>query len=245
MIQVESPSPGLRTAILSRPEKGNALSAELVESLIDVATSAEGDPDVHTLAFSTSGNDFCSGFDLSSIESESDATLLHRFVRVELLLSMIWHSRLQTVAWARGKTWGAGADLFAACSHRICESDASFRFPGARFGLVLGTRRLAERVGTELARKLVANGDSLRSEQALDCGLVSELRSDKFEDHVPAWSKPLVADRYTSDMLWSVTRPDHRDSDLANLVRSAARPGLKERVVRYREAMRAAASKPR
>ena len=48
------------------------------------------------------------------------------------------------MAVATGRAWGAGADLFASCDIRACTPDASFRFPGTAFGIVLGTRRLVE-----------------------------------------------------------------------------------------------------
>ena len=59
---------------------------------------------------------------------------------------------------ATGRAWGAGADLFASCDIRACAPDATFRFPGTAFGIVLGTRRLVELVGWDRARPLVTEG---------------------------------------------------------------------------------------
>lgn len=243
MIEVKSLR-GIRQLVLSRPERGNALSAELVEGLIEAVAAAESDPDAHTIVFGTSGKNFCTGFDLGSIEVETDAALLHRFVRIEMLLAAVWHSHLRTVACARGKTWGAGADLFTACSIRVCGPDTSFRFPGARFGLVLGTRRLAERVGTDLARRLVAEDIILDAAGAVASGLASEVRTDLSTDYLQSSPAPLI-DSQTAAFLSSATRADHRDADLALLVRSAVTAGLKERMVGYRDASRAAAERRR
>jgi enoyl-CoA hydratase/carnithine racemase len=94
---------------------------------------------------------------------------------LEALLDAVWRAPVRTVAIAQGRAWGAGADLFAACDLRIALSGASFRFPGAGFGIVLGTRRLAERVGTDRARAWVSDGATVDAEQALACGLASQL----------------------------------------------------------------------
>lgn len=222
---------GVATLTLARPERGNALAADLVEALIAQASAALADPTVHTLVLRAQGKHFCTGLDLSDLESSSDAELLHRLVRIETLLSMLWHAPLRTVAVVQGRTWGAGADLFAVCEQRIAAADCTFRFPGAQFGIVLGTRRLAERLGADLARELTVGGGELDAAQALLHGLATPGAEDL--------SPPRV-DRATAAALRSATRLDHRDADLAALVRSAAEPGLKQRIASYRVRLLAA-----
>lgn len=168
-------SDGIASIEINRAQRGNALSNELVEAALDAVTQACRDPSVHTLMFAGAGRNFCTGFDLDGLESQSDGDLLLRFARIEALLDAVWRAPVRTVAIAQGRTWGAGADLFAACDQRIALSGASFRFPGAGFGIVLGTRRLAERVGTERARAWVSDGATVDAEQALACGLASQL----------------------------------------------------------------------
>jgi enoyl-CoA hydratase len=80
--------------------------------------------------------------------------------------------------WRAGRTWGAGADLFAACDLRVAAPDTLLRFPGAQFGMVLGTRRLAERIGADAARRLVLEGGELSAPQALAAGLASSVGDD-------------------------------------------------------------------
>jgi enoyl-CoA hydratase/carnithine racemase len=172
------------------------------------------------------GRHFCTGLDLSDLDSATDAELLLRLVRIETLLARLWHAPLRTVALAQGRAWGAGADLFVACEQRVALPGASFRFPGAQFGIVLGTRRLAERVGTDAARAAVIGGLELDAEEALRCGLACAAQDSPFEPRV---------DAATARALRAATRADHRDADLAALVRSAAEPGLRERVAAYRQ----------
>eukprot|EP01041_Mallomonas_annulata_P023152 gene23152-43602_t len=155
------------TLVLKRPERGNALSSDLVEELLARVTAAFVDRSIQRLVLRGDGANFCSGLDLSDLEESSDGQLLHRLVRIETLLSTLWHAPVQTVAIAQGRAWGAGADLFAACEVRVGLIGSSYRFPGALFGVVLGTRRLAEHIGVERARQLLTQGEQLDSVQAL------------------------------------------------------------------------------
>ncbi|MEI7447126.1 MAG: enoyl-CoA hydratase/isomerase family protein, partial [Burkholderiales bacterium] len=166
---------GVACIELNRPARGNALSASLVEALLAAVRRACADPSVHTLAFAGAGRHFCTGFDLGDLESLSEGDLVLRFVRVEALLDAVWRAPVRTVAIATGRAWGAGADLFAACDVRVAAADATFRFPGAAFGIVLGTRRLAERVGTERARAWVTTGATLDAAEAAAAGLASRV----------------------------------------------------------------------
>ena len=222
---------GVRTLTLARPERGNALSAELVEALLAAVQGAAADSSLHTLLLRAEGDHFCTGLDLSSLDSETDASLLWRLVRIETLLAALWHAPLRTVAVAQGRCWGAGADLFVACETRIAAEATQFRFPGAGFGIVLGTRRLAERVGTDMARRCTVDGQLLAAPDAQRVGLVSRLGGLGQTDLAAP-----VADAVTAAALRRATRSDQRDHDLAALVRSAARPGLKARVQAYRAA---------
>lgn len=224
---------GVTTLTLARPERANALAADLVEALLARVQEANADDAVHTLVLRGAGRHFCTGLDLSDLETASDGDLLQRLVRIETLLAALWHAPQRTVAVAQGRAWGAGADLFATCEQRIALAGSSFRFPGALFGIVLGTRRLAERIGTDRARTLVVDGGELDTAQALACGLAST-------DCETAPTAPRV-DASTARAVRAATRADHRDADLAALVRSAAAPGLKARISAYRERLRGAA----
>jgi len=180
------------------------------------------------------GKHFCTGFDLSDLEAQSDGDLLQRFVRIEALLAAIWHAPLRTMAFAQGRVWGAGADLFAVCDRRVAIGDASFRFPGAGFGLVLGTRRLAERIGVDAARRCVIDGLTLDAQAAQEAGLAAELLPSDAGVAGIINASPAVG-RETLAQLHAATRSDRRDADLAALVRSASLPGLKQRIIDYRD----------
>lgn len=238
---------------LARAQRGNALSEAMVEALIAAVEGALADPTLHTLVLDAQGDHFCTGFDLGALVpdetptettattgepsgatplSASDGPLLWRFVRIEHLLSLLWHAPLRTVALTRGRVWGAGADLAATCDLRLCTADSQWRFPGAGFGIVLGTRRLAALVGQPRALRWVAEGQRIDAVNAVEAGLANAILASlpTSTEQLPA----LSVDRNTYARLKAATRPDLRDADLAALVQSAAQPGLTGRLLHYR-----------
>ena len=231
-LQVDRHETGVLRLTLARPERGNAVDTALAEALLQQVQAACEDPSLHTLVLAGQGRHFCTGLDLTDLESTTDGELLWRLVRIETLLSTLWTAPLRTVAVAHGRTWGAGADLFAACEERVVLDGATFRFPGARFGIVLGTRRLAERIGRDAARRIVIEGHEVDAAQALTLGLATAATE---RTAVPALGAATA--RAVRVATQRAAGGDAQDADLADLVRSAARPGLRERIAAYRAAL--------
>ena len=109
--------------------------------------------------------------------------------------------------------------------------------PGLKFGLQLGTRRLSTRVGGDAARGLLAGSKTFGAVEALDIGFLRQV--------APAEAWPGLVLRAADEAqqlsiiaaakLQAATVTDTRAEDLADLVRSAADPGLKERIREYRK----------
>ena len=221
---------------LNRPGKANALSASLVEALIDAIEYACTDG-TRLMIFDGNGNHFCAGFDFTGYLEASEGDLVLRFVRIEHLLQQIYHAPFMTLVLAHGRIFGAGADLVCTCSTRIAAPGTTFRMPGLRFGLVLGTRRLAERVGTDAARDVLATSRTFDADEAIKLGFVTQIAA-----HTD-WPQLADAARTASGALTppslarlnGQTVSDTRAADMAALAQSASVPGLKERIRIFRD----------
>lgn len=224
---------------LNHPDRANALSAELVEALL-VAVNDAIDSQARVLVLSGAGPTFCGGFDLSTLEQESDASLVYRFLRIELLLQTLYYAPLHTVALVHGSVSGAGADLVAACTRRIAAPGSTLRFPGIRFGVVLGTRRLMDLVGAR-ARRLLLEQERVEAEEALRINLIDRIaEQDEWDEIIKRLSRDVGA--VPAESASKVLQIDIDDSyrDLGLLVRSIAEPGLKARMQVYWQAAKAA-----
>ncbi|MBT3701052.1 MAG: enoyl-CoA hydratase/isomerase family protein [Alphaproteobacteria bacterium] len=232
------------TITLNNPDRGNALSPSMVQEINQALDRAEAKSQA-LVVFQGAGKHFCTGFDLSDLADVDDDILLSRIIQIELLLARIWSAPFLTLALAKGRTFGAGADLVASCDRRFAQTGASFSFPGAAFGLVLGTRRLGERIGRDTAQNLILSGGFLSDIDSLKAGLLHDLVSLPDEIEALIETETVTARRLnevTRRQISQALNPDIAalDNDLANLVRSASVPGLKKRIEDYRASVMAA-----
>jgi enoyl-CoA hydratase/carnithine racemase len=243
------------TLTLDRPARANALDRVTVARLDDAVDEAASAGDLSALVILGNGKNFCGGFDLTGLETSDEATLIVRFIEIETLLQKLYHAPFATIAWAQGNALGAGADIFAACEHRIAAPDARFRMPGWGFGVALGTRRLADRIGAAAARDVLSAGRTLDARQALHAGLATAVAdtglAPAMADVAPPLASNAGSDTPLADIIANARRlgpgarhlnaltvPDHRESDMAALVASLLRePSLKERMLTYARAV--------
>ena len=107
--------------------------------------------------------------------------------------------------------------------------------PGPKFGLVLGTRRLSALVGEDSARQLLLREKPFDSKDALKTNFISQIKET---DYWPVVEKKIYSqvkqiDSNTYAELTAQKRLDHRDKDMAALVRSARSSSVQSRVLRY------------
>lgn len=222
---------------LNRQQKANALSATLVEALIDAVEYAATDG-TRLLIIEGAGPHFCAGFDFTDVQAQSEGDLALRFIRIETLLQALYHAPCATLALAHGRVFGAGADIIASCGMRIAAAGTTFRMPGLRFGVVLGTRRLMHRIGADRAREILSTSRAFDAAEALATGFLTGIAAA--ED----WPAQVAAAQQAAETLTPAAAAalhrrivtDSRAEDMAELTRSVSTPGLKERIRKYREA---------
>ncbi len=228
---------GVVTLLLRRPDRANALNSALVEDLHGALDSAlEQEPSL--LVLRGEGRNFCAGFDFTGFEDLSVAELAWRFVRIEQLLQRLTHAPCATMSLAQGGCFGAGADLVVACGMRVATPEARFRMPGWCFGLALGTRRLARRVGEFGALRMLEGAAILDAAAACELSLVDEIRS------ADAWESCIAKARATARVLDSGARRrlteiltgDTRAADMSSLIASLTAGDLKARIRTFRAA---------
>ena len=221
----------ITTVTLAAPASANALDAAMVEALHGIVDAATEDG-TRVLAIEAEGRAFCAGLGLDGLAEESDASLLLRLVRIQLLLEKLWYGPLISLSVVRGVAAGAGADLVMATTVRYATAAASLRFPGSEFGAVLGVRRLAECTSSSFAAEVAASGRAIDAEEA---GRVRiwKLIEDDAEAEVADLARGIA--RRSTETVAAIQQeaaafrsgPD----PMGALVRSlASRPGLVDRV---------------
>lgn len=224
----------IKHLFLNRPQKRNALSLALADAILLAFEQATHDG-TRLIVLQGKGHGFCAGFDFSEIDSSSAGDLLLQFVRIEQMLQVVAHSPVDTLALAHGAAIGAGADLLVACRHRVGASDLESRFPGARFGLILGSHRLAECVGADVAQGLIGSPEKIGATRMREIGLLNEvIETTQWPQHVQRVLHQVnqVSPQARAQVL-RLLRPDTRAEDMMELVRSASHPDIKARIAAY------------
>lgn len=220
---------------LNRPQKMNALAPELVLALT-AGIQAAHQQNIPLLIFKGNGKNFCAGFDFSDLDTATDGDLLQRIIQIEIMLDLLANSPAMTVALCHGRNFGAGVDIIAACKQRIAAAGTHFRFPGIKFGLILGTRRFQNIVGTQNALEILSSTRVFDAHEAQQIAFMQEIREQE------EWPALIEQAEQNNAILSDVTRRNlynvlysnaESDQNLAALVRSAAAPGLKDRIRAY------------
>jgi enoyl-CoA hydratase/carnithine racemase len=230
IVQKDGP---LKRLTLNRPDKRNALSLSLAEALLEHIQESETDG-TRLLVLKGNGSSFCAGFDLGNFTEASPGDLLLHFVRIEQMLQALAYASFDTAAFVHGNVVGAGADLAVACGHKVAEANSKFMFPGARFGLILGTRRLARCIGGQQASRLVG-GLSIDAEEALRIGLIDSI---SLEPNQTAYENQLLESLQetsisTRKKVLNACRVDSRSDDMRDLVNSASSSDIKNQLDTY------------
>jgi enoyl-CoA hydratase/carnithine racemase len=190
-------SSGVLSVFLDRPERLNAVNAELVEDLLDAIKQAERADDIRAVVLAGRGRAFCAGHDLKedlSGETTSEATL--RLGRLQDITRAIRGLDVPVVAAVHGHAIGAGAEFLLACDLVVAASDTRFRFPEVSLGLSVtngATRLLPALVGPLRAKQMIMLGDAIDARTALTMGLVNEVvAADEVLPLAQAWAQRLA-----------------------------------------------------
>jgi methylglutaconyl-CoA hydratase len=197
-LRVELADDGVAHLVLDRPDKRNALNAELVAALAEAFRSTAADPAVRVVLLSGAGRDFCSGADLGELEQIADlgpeASLADAARMGELFRLMRRHPR-PIVAAVRGRALAGGAGLAAGSDLVIAEEGAEFGFPEVHLGFVpaMVMTMLRRKVTEGRAFELVVRGDRISAVEAERVGLVNHvLPAEGFDEAARGWAAELA-----------------------------------------------------
>lgn len=167
------------TITLARPEKRNALNAEMAKQ---VRAAVEDAADSRVTIITGTERAFCAGGDLEELQRWSEmggdqisSVLYESF---QGMIRSIRASDSIVIAALNGAAVGAGMDLALACDLRVAAAGVKLGQVWVTLGVIPGTggawltQALA---GPGPAAELLLTGDLITAEQALEAGLVNEV----------------------------------------------------------------------
>ncbi|HEX3773223.1 MAG TPA: enoyl-CoA hydratase-related protein [Polyangiaceae bacterium] len=170
------------TITVNRPQKLNALNAQVLSELTQAFEALESAPiEARARAVILTGagdKAFVAGADigemsgLSAAQAYAFSALGHRLGRLMEAASF------PIIAAVNGFALGGGSELALCCDYIFAAERAKFGQPETNLGLLPGfggTQRLARRVGLGRAREMVYSGEPISAGEALAIGLVNRV----------------------------------------------------------------------
>ncbi|MGI5217857.1 enoyl-CoA hydratase/isomerase family protein [Nocardia sp. CA-290969] len=177
----EQDGPVLRLTI-DRPARRNALAPGMLRELIDALTRAATDENLRVVHIQGAGEDFCSGVDWVSTNSDNRRPRTGDLVRriphtANRLIELVHTIHLPVVCTVRGWAAGMGCNLALAADFTVAARDAVFWEPFLNRGFSPDTGStwlLPRLVGLARAKRMLLLGEKIGGSEAADWGLVHE-----------------------------------------------------------------------
>ncbi len=165
---------------INRPDKLNALSANVLDDLRHLITDLRVRDDVRAIVLTGAGEKaFVAGADIAELAALNDVELGREFAQNgQAVFSLIETSPKPVIAAVNGFALGGGCELALACHIRICSENAKFGQPEVNLGIIPGyggTQRLTRVLGRTMATDLILTGRMLDAREALEQGLVARV----------------------------------------------------------------------
>jgi enoyl-CoA hydratase len=190
---------GVSLVTVDRPEKLNALNAEVLDGLRSAFEAARDDAAVRAVILTGAGDKaFIAGADISVLSALPSAEEGRRLAAQGQALTLLMESLGKPVIAAlNGYALGGGCELALACTVRIAAEGARLGQPEVKLGIVAGyggTQRLPRLVGPGRALELLLAGDPIDAAEALRIGLVNRVvPKEKLIDEARALARKLAA----------------------------------------------------
>ena len=230
----EAGADGIVTLTLNRPETRNPLTdADMLDAILAALARLEADPAARVAILTGAGKAFSSGGNMhamrtggglkDTLPARTRGNYKRGIQRLPLAFAAL---EVPVIAAVNGPAIGAGCDLTCMCDLRVAGHSARFAESFVKIGLVSGDGGawlLPRVIGWSKAAEMALTGDAISAEEALACGLVSQVVPDaELMDAARALARRIAANppyavRMTKRLLW-----EGRRADLASLLEMAA-----------------------
>ena len=191
---------GVATITLNRPDKRNAVSAQMFQDLGDAADQAAMDPGIRVVLVTGEGSSFCAGIDIMLMGqlAGTRGARFRSFIRTaQRPFAVLAQMDKPAVAAVQGHAVGAGFQLALACDLRIAADDVRFALLEIQFGIIPdlgGPHRLTRLIGPARTKDLIWTRRNVHAEEAERLGLANRVvPADALTKEAEAYARELVA----------------------------------------------------
>ncbi|EEE38972.1 enoyl-CoA hydratase [Rhodobacteraceae bacterium KLH11] len=198
-ITLNTDTRGVATLTLNRPEKHNAMSAQMISELTQAAAQLADDAAVRVVVLTGSGKSFCAGGDLGWMRAQMAADPDTRFAEARKLAEML--NLLNTlpkplIGALQGNAFGGGVGMAAVCDVAIGVNSLKMGLTETRLGLIPATigPYVIARMGEARARRVFMSARLFDAAEAVDLGLLARtVPADALAEAVEAEVLPYLS----------------------------------------------------
>jgi enoyl-CoA hydratase len=192
---------------LNRPDKRNALTAQMIADLHDAFLEADARTDVNVIILQGAGKDFCAGYDLAGVyagvksaaeaQADSEQNVPYRTTsgtldddcwqleQTQRQTLAMFEIHKPVIARVHGNCLAGGTDLALMCDMVLAAADAKIGFPATRANGTPPNHMWVYHVGPQWAKRLLMTGDCLTGTDAARIGLVLDaIPADQLDEAV-------------------------------------------------------------
>ena len=171
------------TITLNRPDRLNAINADMPQEIRQAVERAEHDHNIHAIVVCGAGKGFCGGYDLKEYAEAAgenpgcqdmpwDPTLDFRMMwkNTQDFMSL-WRAQKPTIARVHGAAIAGGSDIALCCDFLLMADNATIGYPPARVWGVPTPSMWVYRLGPQLAKWMMMTGSVIDGQEALRMGL--------------------------------------------------------------------------
>lgn len=177
---VDTDRRGVVTLTLNRPEKRNALSAQMMAELTDFARTIGAAPETRAVILQGAGEVFCAGGDLGWMMAQIEADRAGRMAEARKLAEMLKalnEMPSPLIGRLHGGAFGGGVGMACICDVAIADAGMKFGLTETKLGLIPATigPYVAARLGEGMARRVFMSARLFGAEEACKLGVVSRV----------------------------------------------------------------------
>lgn len=195
---------GLAIITIHRPQKRNALTANMWKYLSELGQRILDNPKNKVVILRGAGEQFTAGSDIKEFHQMSLEEAENSFIVMEEAISTFENLPIPTIGVINGPAMGAGLELALACDLRIGSGKSRLGIPVGKLGITLNNKfaqRLVNLIGPSLTKDLVYTGRVLKAEEAYRLGMLNYLVNDGVLDRFSIRMGKLVASQAPSSLL--------------------------------------------
>ncbi|MDN5918573.1 MAG: crotonase/enoyl-CoA hydratase family protein [Pseudonocardia sp.] len=183
---------GVADVRLARPDKRNALDADMFAAIVHTGEALRTAPGVRVVVLSGDGPDFCAGLDFGAFAAMRSGERMSASVTLPpsdgpakvtgQLAVHVWAAvPVPVIAAVQGNALGGGLQIALGADIRLVHPDAVLSVLEIRWGLIpdmTGSQLLPELVGRDVAKELVLTGRRVSGTEAVALGLGTRVEDD-------------------------------------------------------------------